>query len=210
MESLPTTLHISALLETPKATSSDLFCGRLYHLLYAWGKLNYTATPPVQRIAALGCNVSYEAVDVSTAFTILTLDELSLHSPPPPVESTVRVSQGIAGTELRDLGRGSNANSQARIYRNRAEPYTGSVTDLLDDFFSTLATSRWAVLRGSLGDASQDAAVAEAIRFQHGIIAAQLLAGNRQPAEKSNATLADPQPRQTEGDLGVCGAVEAL
>ena len=95
----------------------------------------------------------------------------------------------------------SDSNSQFFVYGKLAEPYTGYPTDLLDNFFSTLTTSRWAVPRSSLGDPSQDAVVAEAIRFQHGIIAAQLLAGNRKPAELSSATLADPAPGQNEGGL---------
>jgi hypothetical protein len=145
--------------------------------------VSYTATPPVQHIAAFGCNVSYEAVDVATTFTSLGLDQLSSQSPPSSIESTVRASHGIAGTELKNPGRSFTSNSQAWICENLAEPYTGSVTDLLDNFFSTRTTSRWAVPRERLGDASQDAVVAEATRFQHGIIAAQLLAGNRQLAE---------------------------
>ncbi|GAW11363.1 hypothetical protein ANO14919_007070 [Xylariales sp. No.14919] len=50
--------------------------GQCSDLVYIWGKIDYGANPVIQHIDAMGCNVTFETVDVNTTFigTDLNLD----------------------------------------------------------------------------------------------------------------------------------------
>ncbi|KAK0638805.1 hypothetical protein B0T16DRAFT_394651 [Cercophora newfieldiana] len=85
-------------------------------------------------------------------------------------------------------------STRSLLWRMRSEVTSNSPRDLsqlsdtLDDFFTLLTTSPWAIPRTSLGDPSADDATRDAIKFQQGIIMAQLLATAREPAELTTAT----------------------
>ncbi|KAK8038664.1 hypothetical protein PG993_007075 [Apiospora rasikravindrae] len=157
-------------------------CSRM---LYAWGHIDYNADPILQHVAALGCNVSYEIVDVATTFVGMTLD-LDPQNPPQPRENTARNST-IHSFSL-------------PVYVNLAQ--VNYAPQLLDNFFSLLVSSPWAISMSDLGDKSAVHRVADAIKFHHGVIMAQSLAESLLPANKTNTTLgASTQSGQTDADL---------
>lgn len=125
-------------------------------LFYAWGSLSdaNSNSTTVTNVGAVGCNETVEVVDVKVKFYG---SELRIDPDDPPVvdESSVR----NATAELEDP-----------MY-----PYLANVTspDMFDQFFSLLVSSRYAVPTSFLSDASETTAVAEAIKFQHGVIRAQ-------------------------------------
>ncbi|KAK1758073.1 hypothetical protein QBC47DRAFT_373646, partial [Echria macrotheca] len=162
--------------------------------VYIWGKLDYAANPSVVHIAAMGCNVTYEAVDVDTTFRGAGLD-IDPTNPPRPREETVRNSSVPRFIPAEP----SPINFQDLLYYGLASPPVG--TDNLHPFFGMVTNSRWAIPRDYLGDPGKDGVVGESIKFHHGIILAQLLNTNRQPANVSNATLANPQPGDNEGAI---------
>ncbi|KAI1357374.1 hypothetical protein F5Y08DRAFT_352560 [Xylaria arbuscula] len=157
-------------------------------LLYFWAKIDYKASPPVQHIAALGCNTTFETVDCNTTFTGANLD-LDLRNPPRPLESTARNSTinrlGLIG------------------YLNILDNSIASVNvapQALDNFFSTLVTSPWAIPISALGDPAASANITSAIKLHHGIITAQALSALRVPANQTNVTLAAPiRPGDNDG-----------
>lgn len=162
-------------------------------LLYIWGRMDNAATPKIQHIAAMGCNVTFEALDVATTFLGPSFD-IDPEHPPRPLEQTVRLSS------IPQRNRGPNAiSTQEFIYNAIANMPSG--TDNLDSFFSTIVTSRWALPRQLLGLPTASTTVRDSIKFHHGIILAQLLSTNRLPATETNATLANPQPGDNEATL---------
>lgn len=151
---------------SPANSCSDYF--------YTWGRLDYSANPRVQHIAAVACNETIEAVDVAVEFAgaDLTIDP---ERPPVPLEETVRnstVSTGYISYLYDDI------------------PSLAS-TEMYSKSFALLTTSRWAVPHSALGDPSRDADVAAALRFQHGVLAAQGLHTNRAPAANVSASDAE-------------------
>jgi hypothetical protein len=152
-------------------------------LLYAWGNLDWEADNAVQHIAAMGCNMSYEMVDVDVTLSGTTLD-LDIQNPPEPREDTVRPSI----MEKSSVG-------LSGLYYGLAWVEIG--TELLDEFFGMLVSSPWALPLNDLGNASADDAVREAIKFQHDIILTQNLGMNRVPLNCTgsydcrNSTLGD-------------------
>ncbi|KAH8883502.1 hypothetical protein GQ53DRAFT_846924 [Thozetella sp. PMI_491] len=153
------------------------------HLLYLWGQFDYTAQAPLQHIAALGCNVTFEAVDVDTAFVGNELD-LDPRVAPIPREDTVRVSPLEKGDAL------------AAIYEWLADLRTASPD--LNPFFVMLTSSPWAIPVSSLGNASASEEIGEAIKFHHGIIQAQNLAQQRVIANDSTALQENPRQSTDE------------
>ncbi|KAK4451308.1 hypothetical protein QBC34DRAFT_459031 [Podospora aff. communis PSN243] len=150
-------------------------CSDLVHI---WGKMDYAAEPVVRHVAALGCNMTMEAVDVDVTFSGTVLD-IDKQKPPRPREDTARVS---------------------RIWE-RNETCQDERAGQMTPFFQLLTTSPWAVPEFDLGDAAADEKVMEAIKFQNGIIIAQSLALNQQPANVSNATFAEPRPGDNDAQL---------
>jgi hypothetical protein len=152
-------------------------------LIYTWGQLDWEADTAIQHIAAMGCNMSYEMVDVDMTFSGLSLD-LDTQNPPKPREDTVRTSI----MEKSDVG-------LSLLYYKLSLVQVG--TELLDEFFGMLVSSPWAIPVRDLGNASADDAIREAIKFQHGIIVTQNLGMNRVPLNCSesydcrNSTLGD-------------------
>ncbi len=71
------------------------------NLVYVWGKIDYTASPVIQHVDALGCNTTFEAVDVKTTFTGFDFD-LDSQNPPQPLDHTARDTtlNGFAGAGL--------------------------------------------------------------------------------------------------------------
>src|SRR3569833_2662944 len=163
-------------------------------VIYTWGRIDQRADPIVQHVAGLGCNVSVEAVDVDTVFTSADF-VIDPSSPPRPQNDTARPI--ILGKSF-----DRNVSPAEGIYYLLPVVQTRPAY-LLDPFFSLLTTSLHALPVEQLGVEDADAAVADAIRYQHGILHAQTLAAARHlPAAESNATLApgtsdtnDAQPR---------------
>ncbi|KAK0724054.1 hypothetical protein B0H67DRAFT_549926 [Lasiosphaeris hirsuta] len=159
-------------------------------LLYIWGRMDNSTTPQITHIAAMGCNVSFEALDVATTFVGPSLD-MDPTRPPRPLTETVRPSSVPP--------RSPYFSAQEWIYHSLAAMPSGA--DNLDAFFSTLVTSRWALPRPLLGAPAAAPAVRDAIKLHHGIILAQLLNVHRLPANETNATLADPRLGDSEAEL---------
>ncbi|KAK3332190.1 hypothetical protein B0T19DRAFT_473137 [Cercophora scortea] len=154
-------------------------------MLYAWGRTDYEANPIVQHVAALGCNVTYESVDVETHFIGTDLD-IDPKNPPRPLEDTAR------NTSIPRDAREPGWSPLTTFYHGLAEFTTD---ENLDPFFAMLTTSPWAVPVTDLGNASADSQIVDAIKFQHGIIQAQTLVSIRTlPANMSNTTLNNPKP----------------
>ncbi|KAI0199409.1 hypothetical protein F4808DRAFT_471695 [Astrocystis sublimbata] len=151
-------------------------------LLYTWGKINYYSKPMVQHIASLGCNVTFERVDVDTTFFG---PNLKIETSP---ERAPRAKEGTAQDTTIPVGvDNTQGSSQYQIYS-----YLSPIQiylQLLDPFFATLISSRNAIPIADLGDEAANEKVADTIRFQHGIIQAQNLARGLVPASTSNVTL---------------------
>ncbi|GAW27135.1 hypothetical protein SAMD00023353_7400150 [Rosellinia necatrix] len=152
-------------------------------LLYLWGKIDYSATPIIQHIEALACNITFEAVDVNTTFIGGDLD-IDVQNPPRRLDGSARNTTINNGeqTELRNL----KADGYGKLANVDASP------QLLDPFFAALVTSAWAVPPSALGDPSASAGVAAAIRQQHGLMQAQTLAQALAPANETDSTVARP------------------
>ncbi|KAK8097692.1 uncharacterized protein PG998_013178 [Apiospora kogelbergensis] len=141
-------------------------------LLYIWGRIDYKANPIVQHVSALGCNTTFETVDADVTFTGSQLD-MDERAPPRLHQTTAR-----------------NTSSTKLHFRAWfSYMYLASLSldpQLLDNFFSLLVSSPWAVLLSDLGDAAASGRIAAAIEKQHGIVAAQYIAQQRVPANQTN------------------------
>ncbi|KAL1872739.1 hypothetical protein Daus18300_004285 [Diaporthe australafricana] len=150
--------------DTSVESCSDLF--------YVWGRLDYASDTPLQHAAAISCKETFEVVDVDVEFVgaDLAIDPLR---PPKPLEGTARKST-VSADRL-----------QSSLYS-----YIPSVarTDMISRVFALLTTSRWAIPLSMLGDPAHDLEVAAALKFQHGILAAQALNSNRKPPLNVSAT----------------------
>jgi len=158
-------------------------------LLYTWGTLSRSkSSGSVTHIAAMGCNVTFATVPVNVTFRNPNLDIDT--SRPPSVHDKSRPSTiGTMGNTNRSSP--FYTNSQSGLYMFLATVPTNP-SYLLDPFFSLLVTSPQAVSITDFGDSSPDAMgrVADAIRAQHGVILAQVLANARTvPVGETNATL---------------------
>ncbi|KAK8133558.1 hypothetical protein PG984_005570 [Apiospora sp. TS-2023a] len=155
-------------------------------VVYIWGRIDYKADPVLQHVTALGCNISFEIVDVATTFSSTELD-LDPQNPPHPDESTVRDS----------IIRLSGPPGFDDFVKINYAP------QILDNFFSILVSSPWAISMSDLGDPSADGRVVDAIKFHHSVILAQGLADGRDPGIVTNTTILTAPNRtgQTDKDL---------
>ncbi|KAK8069938.1 hypothetical protein PG994_006554 [Apiospora phragmitis] len=132
-------------------------------------------------ISSLGCNLTFERVDVDVTFLGPDLRiDTSPGKAPRPREDTARDSTMDASADY--------YSSTVGIYGKLANIQTDP--QLLDQFFGLLVSSRYALPISDLGDPAADEKVIDAIRFQHGVIMTQALAQQRLPAAWSNVTLA--------------------
>lgn len=97
------------------------------------GKMDDTADSKIQHVSALGCNVTFEAVDVNTTFLNAVLDIDPAH-PPIPINDTIRPAA------IERLSSRSGLNAQTQIYHYLVEMPSG--TNNLNTFFQVLTTSR--------------------------------------------------------------------
>ncbi|KAI0547879.1 hypothetical protein F4679DRAFT_597101, partial [Xylaria curta] len=148
-------------------------CNATYSWVYFWTNVELDPDPTFSSVSALVCNESIEAVDVFTSFigADLTIDPSHL---PIPDERTVHNTTAAiiydwnADWLYEDLQRGPDA--------------------MLDNFFTTLITSPYAIPLEYFKDASKREIVRDAISFQHTIIRAQQMNdGARVLPEKTNA-----------------------
>ncbi|KAB5535995.1 hypothetical protein GE09DRAFT_1038909 [Coniochaeta sp. 2T2.1] len=131
------------------------------HWLYLWGQLvgaDTNQTMP-QTISAMSCNETIEQVTALTTFYGTSLSILP--SDPPVVDDSTAAPLAV------ELSSGWDYNDLANI----------SSPQLLDNFFASLVTSRYAIPMSTLGDGSLDAVqhVAAAIQFQQKIIRSQVI-----------------------------------
>jgi hypothetical protein len=151
-------------------------------LFYIWGSFSGGDAPAVSA-SALACNASISAIDVDI---FLAGAELAIEdkNPPRPIRSSTReVIPANTSTQL-----------ISDVYQNL---YSIRSTEgvLLDNFFSLLTTSRYAIPMSTISNRSHEALVTEAIIFQHNIIVAQTLS--------STARIGYQQPNSTGEYLGV-------
>ncbi|KAK0749049.1 hypothetical protein B0T18DRAFT_427237 [Schizothecium vesticola] len=159
-------------------------------LLYAWGEIDYAAAQSVLYVAAMACNSTLERVDVNTTFVGTGLQIDPTH-PPQPLENTAGATTLPANVSLGYFG-------------IAAPPANLGI----DTYFGILTSSRWAVPVEYLGDATANDAVADAIKFQHNIIQAQLLRLHMVPANATNATLAAPAPGKDDSQPAYTGEIQ--
>ncbi|KAK5654609.1 hypothetical protein OQA88_7239 [Cercophora sp. LCS_1] len=157
--------------------------------VYMWGKLAPKLDPPVQHIADMGCNSTWEAVDVNVSFVGTNLD-FDPDRPPVPLDETARRSTGYSQQSF------NSSIEYSGLVGFNSEPGLQ-----LDDFFGLLTTSRWAIPANSFSDPLSDNNTREAIKLQNKIIQAQILAGRRTSANATNATVADPELGETDDQL---------
>ncbi|KAI1147289.1 hypothetical protein F4825DRAFT_437996 [Nemania diffusa] len=139
---------------------------------YFWADIKLDPDPTFVSISALVCNESLEAVDVFTSFigADLTIDP---SNPPVPNEATVYNTTVLIGSE-----------HSGPPYQN----LQNGPSAMIDNFFSTLITSPYAVPLEYLKDPSKSEIVRDAIIFQHSIIRSQKMNdASRAPPEKTNA-----------------------
>ncbi|KAK4150889.1 hypothetical protein C8A00DRAFT_17622 [Chaetomidium leptoderma] len=153
-------------------------------LLYTWGKLDYTADPIVQHIAALGCNETIETLSVSTAFVGANLTIDARRRPPQALENTTHPS--------------SIGSDVSLVYAYLAQ--INAAPNSLMPFFAMLTSSPWAVPLSSLGDPAATDAIVEAIKRHHGMVQAQNFAQNLVPANTTNTTLPLDSPGNATDD----------
>ncbi|KAE8449610.1 hypothetical protein EG329_007940 [Mollisiaceae sp. DMI_Dod_QoI] len=174
-----------------EATDAATISQGCSELLYVWGHVNYNVTPEVTFISAMGCNETFESVDVDTTFTGTNFT-MSANSPPVPRESTVRNTTATPG---------AFEERMANPYSFLTQVPPDNPADQFDQFFSLLTTSSKNNLSSSaLGTADQIPVVSAAIQQQHGMIQAQNLNGHRVPANTTNATLPLGATGKTDAD----------
>ncbi|KAI1751647.1 hypothetical protein F4782DRAFT_540882 [Xylaria castorea] len=150
-------------------------------LVYVWGRYDRKSSPNITTVSATACNETLKAVDVAVRFLGLSL-AINTTNPPVPIENTTR------------------ATTTPRDYSYIRQEYTGLVNanaplDALDPFFTLLTTSRYALPISALEDPARHQDVVDAIKFQHGVIGANVLNNKmRAPANSTNATLGASPP----------------
>lgn len=141
--------------------------------LWAWGRwsssIQQDDSIQVSSISALACNESVETVEVEAA---LFGPDLSIHPSRPPIPHQSAASSVHAQGWFETI----NGVTSYEPYEGLPRLSTNSTDRLFDTFFTLLTTSRYAIPLDMLGNQSQASTVAEAIKFHHKIIAAQIIA----------------------------------
>ncbi|KAI1421708.1 hypothetical protein F5Y12DRAFT_766326 [Xylaria sp. FL1777] len=100
-------------------------------------KMDFSAKPVLRHAAALGCKLTFQALDVNTSFMNTTFD-LDPHEPPHPLENAVR---------------NTAINNWNLEYKDFSRLATIDVSpQLMDLFFSMGVTSPRAIPMSALGD----------------------------------------------------------
>ncbi|KAK0621680.1 hypothetical protein B0T17DRAFT_608822 [Bombardia bombarda] len=150
------------------------------HWIWVWGQLQdaNTTQTRVRSISALACNETAEQVNVAASFVGSTLS-INPTVPPIPDDSTaIPFPMAVDGTNL-------NYSNLISIKTN----------NLVDPFFASLTTSRFAIPASSLGstDAATVQSVADAITRQHKLMRAQVVSTwNRLPLPADSAAVKFP------------------
>lgn len=153
---------------------------------YTWGRFDFSVDPPLKHVAAASCNETVEAVDVAVEFAGADL-QIDPQRPPSPIEATARHS--------------TVSSSWLQLYRDI--PHMKNSRDTFQPFFYMLTTSRFAIALEALSDPARDEEVMTALRFQHGILAAQALHANRVPP--ANVSAVDAVLADAEGMVTATG-----
>ena len=122
---------------------------------YVWGYLNNaTDDVPFDNMASLACTDQPEFVDTAVRFKLPSMDIDEDH-PPVPDESTARL------------------NDMVYIPFMDQTDLPGEVDDVVDTWFKSLVSGRYAIPIEDLGDPNQNEKVAAALKHQHMLIRAQ-------------------------------------
>ncbi|KAI0595067.1 hypothetical protein F4775DRAFT_571228 [Biscogniauxia sp. FL1348] len=154
--------HLSATDE-----SSSRTVGGCSELLWIWGHWDLSTAEPINSVSALGCNESIETVEVDGSFFGSELRINSDQPPTPDEDTSTYLFTPSNQSALAVLW------SPSAIYTTLVPTY--SATDNLGSCMTLITNSRYAIPVEMLGDAGQASAVANALRFHHGVIRAQSL-----------------------------------
>jgi hypothetical protein len=135
--------------------------------VFLWGSVSTSHSNPRAEVSVLGCNDSIEALDVSVSLWGANLD-IDPKYPPQRNETSSHVSSYQFAFNETDGVSAVNYDTAAIF----AAPPNGHA---FDRFFEMLTTSRYAIPALSLNDSTKTGQVIDAIRFQHGVFAAQYL-----------------------------------
>ncbi|KAI1873239.1 uncharacterized protein JN550_003492 [Neoarthrinium moseri] len=147
-------------------------CSDFLYMWGSWSRPSEGNTGAVVSASAMGCNESYESVDVSTTFLGPDL-RIDPAYPPRPDEATMRAM--AIPQEHKDN----------YIYY-RLVPMTGVMN--LDTFFTLATTSRYGMPLALLEDPSNAHIVADVIKFHHGIIRAQVASSSYRGSVRPSST----------------------
>ncbi|KAJ8116976.1 hypothetical protein ONZ43_g4313 [Nemania bipapillata] len=139
--------------------------------VYYWTDIRMNPDPEFASISALVCNETLEAVDVFTSFigADLTIDP---KNPPIPNEATAHDTAADIGVDTSNI----------------FESLQSGPLESLDNFFSTLLISPWAIPLDYLRDPSKAEDVRDAIIFQHRLVRAERVNYvGRAPPDKTDA-----------------------
>ncbi|TGJ88077.1 hypothetical protein E0Z10_g621 [Xylaria hypoxylon] len=151
------------------ASGHNLIQNQPYDVVYFWADIGKAPGPTVVSVSALVCNQFVEIVEVFASFigADLTIDP---GNPPVPNEPTAYNTTVVLTNGYDSYGSLPNGRS-----------------GMLDEFFSTLIASRYAIPYQYLRDESKSEIVKDAIIFQHSIIQSQTIdIGARVPPETTN------------------------
>lgn len=135
---------------------SPLNTGGCSDWIWAWGYWNITAENPVTSVNALGCNETLDAIETDTTLLGAELS-IDVQRPPIPDEGTSRFV----------------ANLPVPSYLYSGLIALPLATEHLAASFALATHSRYAIPVEYLSMDTKAAIVADALRFQHGIIRAQ-------------------------------------
>ncbi|KAI1304818.1 hypothetical protein F5Y03DRAFT_168925 [Xylaria venustula] len=163
-----------------------------YQYLYIWGNIDSRSSTNFTFASGMTCNDTLEAVDIKANFLGASLD-IDASKPPVPIEATTRsIIPSTFDIELLESGGSSDIlgifGPGGEVYQ-LLPPIQGP-SDNLDHFFSILTTSRYAQPLSALRDPARHKEIADAIKFQHSIIAAAMLnTQSRVPFNNTNVTI---------------------
>jgi hypothetical protein len=160
-------------------------------ILHIWGRFDFSADNKVPHVAASGCNVSYEVVDVEATFSGSEM-LLDPGNPPKPLENTVRSSLLFRHRQF------TNSSTQTSIYLYLAKDVIPQ--ELLTPFFTFVTKSPWAIPVEKIGQPEAIQDVADAIKLHHSYMVPQMLIANQALPNSTNVTYSEAGRGITDAD----------
>ncbi|KAK4457807.1 hypothetical protein QBC42DRAFT_235470 [Cladorrhinum samala] len=160
--------------------------------VWIWGQLEdnttNTETTPLKFISGLTCNETFHQLNVTTHFIVNSTLDIDPANPPLPDEGTIKQTS---------LPLNSDLDYKSLIPARPPSP------QLLDPFFASLTTSRFAIPLSHLGNQSFIQLVSEAIIIQHKLVRAQIISA-------SYPTITIPSPPRILQDIIITRIMQAL